>query len=87
MQQENGQTTLGPLKVHRYNSVSPVYVKHVLLAGPENTAVNKEIRVSALAAYIKIGQQKCYEGNKWYVTMSTWTKIGDGGQGRDCLRR
>lgn len=83
MQQTNGQVPLGPLKVHRYNSSSLVFMKHILLAGPENITLKKKIRVSAPAACIKIGQQKCYEGNKWYdVIMSTWRKIEDGGQGR-----
>lgn len=44
-------------------------------------AVNKKIRVSALAIYIKIGQQKCCEENKWCdMRVSTWEKVGDSGQ-------
>lgn len=55
----------------------------MLLAGPDNTAVNKKIRVSALAAYLKIGQQKCCEGNKRYgIIVKTWEEAGDSGQGR-----
>lgn len=49
VQQENGQTPFGPLKVHRYTfRKSEVFPEHILLTAAKNIAVSKKSKVCAI---------------------------------------